>query len=158
METYGNQFEYSIIEYLDQLSTEDRVKRENEVIADAIYRYKKRVYNIPNVNVKDILHLLHRNIRKNKIEIGVLRRRKNQVEAVGRIFYPVVIDNIWYSQIKYAAATLGMNAKTVSYRLRSPLFPTWITLKDLTRKKLPDIPEIKTKAEQFYNKLSSYKT
>lgn len=158
MQTHGPHFEYSIIEYLDQLSPEDRIKRETAVIADAIYRFSTRVYNVPNANVKDILRLLYRNVQTSKIAAGALRRRKTQPKAVGRIFYPVVIEGKWFSQVKYAAEAYSLNRKTVSFRLLSDNFPTWITLKDLTKKKLPNIPEIQLKAKQFFETLENYKT
>jgi len=55
MKTKGNFFEYSIIEYLDQFSKTEKLNREEEVIADAIYRFSNRVYNLTTTKLNRLV-------------------------------------------------------------------------------------------------------
>nr|YP_005089801.1 GIY-YIG homing endonuclease [Dunaliella salina]ACS95064.1 GIY-YIG homing endonuclease [Dunaliella salina] len=157
MQSEGPEFEYSVIEYLDELTRSDRKKREDQVVADAIYRFKSRVYNRPVKRAKDILDALNKNILipvpsdpLNVRNIEIKRVPKNQQKKLpGRIFYPVIVNNVWYSQVNEAAKALALNPKTLSWRLKSPTFPNYISLKNIDSKKFPTFQKIKKKPKTF---------
>lgn len=157
MQTSGPEFEYSIIEYLDQLPRNLRVKRENEVIADAIYRYGKRVYNIRTPLVKMLVKKIY--LEKNISKMNPRRPYSEMgLEANVRYKqrkYPVIINNVWYNMAVLASRALGIPLATIEYRCKSPRFPDYISLKFLGAKIIPNDVEIIKKYNYYQSLINS---
>lgn len=94
MKDENNVFEYSIIEYLDNLNFKERMKRENEVRADAISRFQSRVYNNPSKRTQDIIQSLHRNV-----EPLLLSVKKEFLQKLLDAFF-ILLSWIMYGTIK----------------------------------------------------------
>lgn len=158
MKNGANVFEYAIIEYLDQFTAADRIDRENNTIAEALYNYGDRVYNNVNAKVQQILskfRVLGQTFDASKRNQSLLRYYERDAQKVAQykiINYPVIVDGKYYDSLSEAGKILHIHRQTITNRCLSTAFPNYIYLKDPKNKIIPNSPDIKIKL-QLFNKL-----
>lgn len=159
----GKEFEYSIIEYCDQLTRTERLQREHQVIAEAILKYGNRVYNNLNKQIRQNLLQL-RQLEKTysistskEILLPYYERNLSQVVKYKRIVYPVIANNKYYDSLSQAAIDLKISRETIKSYCLSNSFPHFIWLQTPLNKKIPSISEVQSKLDKFNKLLDAFK-
>ena len=142
----GNIFEYAIFEYLDDFNTRERIDRQINVIAEALYLYGPRVYNNRTPKIQKILskfrelgRTFNTTERKQKL-LSYYERDPEQVAKYKKINYPVIVDGKYYDSLTEAGKSIKVPRQTVTHRCNSVAFPNYIYLNDTKNKIIPNSP------------------
>lgn len=162
MKNVENLFEYGIIEYCGQLSKADRKKREDNIIAEAFYKYGNRVYNKSNKQIEKRLaqyrlfgRLLNTPASSQPL-LAYYERDPKKVTQYKNLNYPVIVEGNYFDSFSQAGKALSVNIKTVTNRCRSSAFPNYIYVKEPKNKIIPNTPEVQIKLQLFNKLLTIY--